>query len=119
MSSAIRTHSEPSDGSGVSPDSNGGTCELCPDLPHPKYTHCVHCHASWTRASKTAHCMSCHRTFSSPSAFDRHLLPVGCTAPEGVVIRRTGKAVFRSEPTPNVAGTPVWHMAGERPKPNV
>lgn len=91
-------------------------CEVFPDLPHPVATHCRSCHASWTRASKTAHCMTCHRTFSSPHAFDTHLQPVGCKDPATIVARKTGVPKFGA-PTANKWGTPVWHTAGLTPHP--
>jgi hypothetical protein len=71
----------------------------------------VFCHASWTRTSATAHCMTCHRTFSSPSAFDMHLLSEGCTDPAGVLTRK-GDARF-GEPKPNRWATLVWAGAAD------
>jgi hypothetical protein len=89
-------------------------CEMCATGPHPKATHCRRCGATWARASKTAHCPTCHRTFSSPSAFDRHLKPAaesGCYRPETVVRRKTGARVF-AEPRVNPWGTEVWRQVG-------
>lgn len=85
-------------------------CEFCADLPHRKATHCTKCHASWTRTSRTAHCPTCHRTFTVPSAFDRHLLKVGCTDP-GAMRDKRGKPVF-GRPRLNDWGTEVWSQAG-------
>lgn len=93
---------------------SSGTCGVCLDLPHPTFTHCVRCHASWRRASATAHCMGCHRTFSRPRPFDEHWKGCGegtCHDP-AIMKKRDGRPIF-GEPRPNVAGTLIWRLAGE------
>lgn len=89
----------------------GTECPFCADLPHPVATHCRGCCASWNRTTKTAHCATCHRTFTSPSAFDMHLLTRGCTDP-AEVRTKAGERKF-ADPKPNKYGTLVWRGAGE------
>ena len=60
---------------------------------------CEWCSARWRHAERRGHCAAahCHRTFSSASAFDRHLTMGGCRNP--ATVKTKGDPAFQSHAT--------------------
>ena len=65
----------------------------------PTFIGCGGCDAKWTGVA-AAHCAApgCHRTFSGPTAFDKHRVGTGergrCSDPADLVNARTGAPVL-------------------------
>lgn len=74
-------------------------CDLCANVEREGWwgesgvTHCRLCHRTWKMTTKQAHCMTCCEHFSSPSAFDLHLLPLdageACADPSTFTNKKT------------------------------
>lgn len=75
-------------------------CDMCDSARREGWwgmsgvTHCRMCHRTWKMTSKQAHCTVCCAHFSSPTAFDLHLGPIGqpvaCMDPGTVINKKTG-----------------------------
>jgi hypothetical protein len=77
----------------------------------PGHMHCRKCHATWSGLNAT-HCVMCHRTFTSPSALQRHKTAANRCKDPRTVTTKAGRHYF-DEPVINEYRTEMWRQSGD------